>query len=637
MPTPNNNDTLITEILKEVHEIEELLDISFINIGTIPTSSPTSSSTSSTSSSSTNSTQSTASDTNDNNTPVTTKHYVFHSQMSTYGTLSESGWEVYALGDNSELSLSLSDGALLVTESNSGSVINGSTPSATTASIYNLSDISLTQGTEYTFSITLNSSEARTITAFLLKTGGAWTVLGEMDSVAVTAGTQTLTTTFSPTEDLTAQCFMSFATDWDNTYNNTTVSISTVDVYYTTTTVPTPSKSADSANSNSSSSSTSTSNSTVTAVDIIAYAKTFIGDKYTWGGTSPTTGFDCSGFVQYVFKHFGIDLERTTYEQVTQGVSVPIDDMQPGDLVFEIGTAASPDHVGIYIGNGEIINAEDPTNGVCISQTYEVVACRNVLPVAPTPENTGSSTSSGSSDSSSTDDNNTTTNSAVPTTNTSAVTAGMYGQIVGNGGCNIYSDTNGSSIVGSLELGQRFYISEVCNNFYKISKPSTGYIPLSQTYVQTTNVTTYSQKLINFTASYEGFRSQPYQDSGGNWTVGYGHCTYGVKPAPETQAQAWAQLEQTLQSFADEIASTYAYLNMPQWQFDAVVDFCFNLGFGSFQGSDLLINMQQCCNNATIEGDFTAWSYCDGQLLQGLLRRRTAESQMFLWEEYNDN
>mgnify|MGYP002700001129 FL=1 len=213
----------------------------------------------------------------------------------------------------------------------------------------------------------------------------------------------------------------------------------------------------------------------------------------------------------------------------------------------------------------------------------------------------------------------------------------MYGSIVSQGACNIYSSPSNSSIIGTLEVGQRFYISSIEGNFYGISKPINGYIPINQTYVQTTNITTFSDNLINFTASWEGFRSIPYQDGGGNWTVGYGHCTYGVKPAPETQAYAWQQLKDTLQSFADQLSSTYPYLNLAQWEFDAIIDFSFNLGFGSFEESDLLQDIQSCQNTPTIEGDFTAWDHIGYQVSQGLLRRRTAEYQMFLWREYNNN
>jgi peptidoglycan DL-endopeptidase CwlO len=73
-----------------------------------------------------------------------------------------------------------------------------------------------------------------------------------------------------------------------------------------------------------------------------------------WGGTTPS-GFDCSGFTQYVYRHFGVSLGRTTYDQINNGYAVSKDQLQPGDLVF-FGTG-SPTHVGIYVGNGMYINA----------------------------------------------------------------------------------------------------------------------------------------------------------------------------------------------------------------------------------------------------------------------------------------
>ena len=123
-----------------------------------------------------------------------------------------------------------------------------------------------------------------------------------------------------------------------------------------------------------------TSSSTgVTAQQVLAYAYQFEGYPYVWGGSSPSTGFDCSGFVQYVYAHFGIDLPRTTFEQVNCGTPVSLSDVKPGDLVFEMPSPEGPNHVGIYIGNGKILDAMDPQNGVTISPIYEVVAVRDVL------------------------------------------------------------------------------------------------------------------------------------------------------------------------------------------------------------------------------------------------------------------
>lgn len=99
-----------------------------------------------------------------------------------------------------------------------------------------------------------------------------------------------------------------------------------------------------------------TSSATVSNNEIIAYASTFLGIPYLWGGTSPETGFDCSGFTQYVYAHFGIPLGRTTYDQIKDGYEVSKDQLQPGDLVL-FGQDNVPTHIGIYVGNNTYIHA----------------------------------------------------------------------------------------------------------------------------------------------------------------------------------------------------------------------------------------------------------------------------------------
>lgn len=104
------------------------------------------------------------------------------------------------------------------------------------------------------------------------------------------------------------------------------------------------------------------------ASDIVQMALGFQGVPYVWGGSSPS-GFDCSGLVQYVFGRAGINLPRTTYNQINVGASVGIQQLQPGDLVFfdTDRSKAGPDHVGIYIGQGKFIAAPRPGQGVKIS------------------------------------------------------------------------------------------------------------------------------------------------------------------------------------------------------------------------------------------------------------------------------
>ena len=101
---------------------------------------------------------------------------------------------------------------------------------------------------------------------------------------------------------------------------------------------------------------------------IVDYACQFIGNPYVWGGTSLTDGADCSGFVQSVFAHFGISLPRTTYDQINAGVEVSYDQAMRGDLICYDG------HIGIYIGNGQIVNAQNPEQGIGISPaTYTTI------------------------------------------------------------------------------------------------------------------------------------------------------------------------------------------------------------------------------------------------------------------------
>lgn len=93
--------------------------------------------------------------------------------------------------------------------------------------------------------------------------------------------------------------------------------------------------------------------------DLVSYACQFEGVPYVWGGTSPS-GWDCSGFVQYVYRQYGVYLPRTSYEQGVCGRAVPNGEQQPGDLVCYGG------HVGIYIGNGQLIHASSPGVGTVI-------------------------------------------------------------------------------------------------------------------------------------------------------------------------------------------------------------------------------------------------------------------------------
>ena len=90
---------------------------------------------------------------------------------------------------------------------------------------------------------------------------------------------------------------------------------------------------------------------------LLSFAATFLGVPYTWGGTYPQ--FDCSSFVQYVYGHFGVTLKRVTWDQFDEGQSVSRDGLQVGDLVFFSTYQAGPSHVGIYIGDGIMIDSSN--------------------------------------------------------------------------------------------------------------------------------------------------------------------------------------------------------------------------------------------------------------------------------------
>ena len=116
-------------------------------------------------------------------------------------------------------------------------------------------------------------------------------------------------------------------------------------------------------------------------VSLVNYAMQFIGNPYVWGGTSLTKGCDCSGYVQSIFKKYGYSLPRTSREQARVGTKISLANARPGDLVF-YGKGKTINHVGIYIGNGQIVNASNKRTGIKVSNaTYRTpYAVRRILP-----------------------------------------------------------------------------------------------------------------------------------------------------------------------------------------------------------------------------------------------------------------
>ena len=105
-----------------------------------------------------------------------------------------------------------------------------------------------------------------------------------------------------------------------------------------------------------------------TGAEIATFAQAFVGNPYVWGGTSLTNGADCSGFVQSIYKSFGISIPRTSRDQCAgAGYKVSLDAVQPGDLIFYTNSSGVVNHVAMYIGNGKVVHASEPRTGIIIS------------------------------------------------------------------------------------------------------------------------------------------------------------------------------------------------------------------------------------------------------------------------------
>ncbi|HEY0997908.1 MAG TPA: C40 family peptidase [Gemmatimonadaceae bacterium] len=99
---------------------------------------------------------------------------------------------------------------------------------------------------------------------------------------------------------------------------------------------------------------------------VLARADDYLGVPYKWGGTSPRTGFDCSGYVQYVYRREGVQLPRTSRQQAVAGTRRPTrwDAAGPGDLVMFANPGEPISHVAFYAGNGRIIHSSSSGGGV---------------------------------------------------------------------------------------------------------------------------------------------------------------------------------------------------------------------------------------------------------------------------------
>lgn len=178
-----------------------------------------------------------------------------------------------------------------------------------------------------------------------------------------------------------------------------------------------------------------------TGNDIVSEGKKYLGKPYVYGAAGPNS-FDCSGFAQYVYKQLNLALPRTTYTQINAGISVTKDQLKPGDLVF---TAAY--HVGIYVGNNQIIHAPQENDVVKISTIWNFYAARRIIKDDIILNNTSTSITN----------NTTTINVATNTTintNSTYITNSTNTNTLNN---NINSNLNSPLTAENLVFDYKFY------------------------------------------------------------------------------------------------------------------------------------------------------------------------------------
>lgn len=113
-------------------------------------------------------------------------------------------------------------------------------------------------------------------------------------------------------------------------------------------------------------------------VELVEYAKQFVGNPYVWGGTSLTKGADCSGFVLSVYKKFGVSLPHHSGSQANSGTKISSGDLAPGDLIFYANSSGTINHVALYIGGGRVVHASSPTQGIRIDKYNYRTPCKYV-------------------------------------------------------------------------------------------------------------------------------------------------------------------------------------------------------------------------------------------------------------------
>jgi cell wall-associated NlpC family hydrolase len=222
------------------------------------------------------------------------------------------------------------------------------------------------------YGISVDSLRSSNNLSSVLLPGQTLTINDPTKTPATTATTSTATDTSSAATTTSTQAASSSASSQATATSSSTQAAASSS---TQTTAASSSSAATTTNSTSqatqstqattttSSQTATTSTASVSASSVISYAEQFVGVPYVSGGTSPS-GFDCSGFVQYVYAHFGVSLPRTSENQSTIGSAVSVSSAQPGDLLFW-GGQGSAWHVGIYVGGSSYIAA--PTTGQSVA------------------------------------------------------------------------------------------------------------------------------------------------------------------------------------------------------------------------------------------------------------------------------
>ena len=111
--------------------------------------------------------------------------------------------------------------------------------------------------------------------------------------------------------------------------------------------------------------------------EVVDFALQFVGNPYVWGGTSLTNGADCSGFVQSIYKRFGISLPRVAADQANAGTRISVEEALPGDLIFYAENGYIY-HVVMYIGDGKVVHASSSASGIKVSDLYRAHAVSGV-------------------------------------------------------------------------------------------------------------------------------------------------------------------------------------------------------------------------------------------------------------------